>query len=304
MLRLREIGAGMVAAAALLAGLALTDGAGAESSARSSTLRIGVVGTLFRDMPEPMVQIIMGPFKAMIESTSGMTSQLVTVPEPDRLAQDLADDKLQLAVFHGVEFGWAQERHPRLRPLVVAVCRQRTLHAYLLVKRDSRVSGFRELKGKIVALPRQSRDHCRLYLERRCEECGCAAEEYLAKVARPAHAEDAIDDVVDGRVDAAVVDDAGLDRYEQDKAGRFAQLKTAQRSEPFPCGLIAYNPGAIDETTMDRLRDGLLNCNRSRNGRDLLGTIRITALEPVSPEYEKLVVDIVKAYPAPAKSSK
>lgn len=304
MLRLRVAGTGIVAVAAALIGLALTDGAGAESSTRPNTLRIGIVGTLFRDTPEPMIQIIMRPFKSLIESTSGMNSQLVAVSEPDRLAQDLADDKVQLAVFHGVEFGWARQKHPNLRPLVVAVCRYRALHAYLLVKRESRTTGFADLKGKTVALPRQSRDHCRLYMERRCTDCGCPPDEYLAKLTTPAHAEDAIDDVVDGTVDAAVVDDAGLEHYEQDKAGRFAQLKTAQKSEAFPCGLIAYNPGTVDETTLQRLRDGLLNCNQGRNGRELLSTIRITALEAVSPEYEKLVTDIVKAYPPPAKSSR
>jgi ABC-type phosphate/phosphonate transport system substrate-binding protein len=301
---LRVLSTGMVAAAVMLAGLAFTGGAGADMSGRSTTLRIGVVGTLFRDTPEPMVQIIMRPFKSLIESTSGMSSQLITVPESDRLAQDLADDKVQLAVFHGVEFGWAREKHPTLRALVVAVSRQRTLHAYLLVKRDSKIAGFPDLKGKALAFPRQNREHCHLFLERRCEACGCAAEEYLAKLTRPAHAEDAIDQVVDGTADAAVVDDAGLERYEQDKAARFAQLKTALKSEAFPCGLIAYNPGNVDETTLERLREGLLTCNQGRSGRDLLSSVRLTALEPVSPDYEKLVADIVKAYPPPAAPPK
>jgi ABC-type phosphate/phosphonate transport system substrate-binding protein len=155
-----------------------------------------------------------------------------------------------------------------------------------------------------VALPRQDREHCRLFLERRCEECGCPAEEYLARITRPAHSEDGIDEVVEGSADAAVVDDTGLDRYEQDKAARFARLRTAQKSEPFPCGLIAYKPGSVDDATLERLRDGLLNCNQRRGGRELLSSIRITALEPVSPAYEKLVADIVKAYPPPPSSSK
>ncbi len=76
------------------------------------SVRIGMMSTIFRDVPEPMVQIMLRPLKSLMEAQTGVTPQLVPTGNADTLGKQLADDKLQLGVFHGVEFGWRGRSTP------------------------------------------------------------------------------------------------------------------------------------------------------------------------------------------------
>src|SRR5207244_6848780 len=55
---------------------------------------------------------------------------------------------------------------------------------------------------------------------------------FFPKITSPENTEDALDDVVDGVVQAAVVDRAGLEAYKRRKPGRFNRLKEVARSQP------------------------------------------------------------------------
>src|SRR5437016_55153 len=81
---------------------------------------------------------------------------------------------------------------------------------------------------------RRSREHCRLFLERGCRACGAEPQGFFAKVVTPANVEDALDDVIRGKVQVAVVDGVSLECYEQVKSGCFARLKVLTRSAIFP----------------------------------------------------------------------
>src|SRR5262245_61257798 len=71
-----------------------------SKSAMRPTIRLGIVQTLFRDTPEPLMQILMRPFKTLMEEQTGVNSLLVNGGDHYELGQQLADDKLQLGVFH------------------------------------------------------------------------------------------------------------------------------------------------------------------------------------------------------------
>jgi ABC-type phosphate/phosphonate transport system substrate-binding protein len=286
----------------LLAVLAVLAGAGAataQDDEQPAGVRIGMVSSLFRDTPEPLVRAMMQPFGALMESQTGLAGTLVPAGDAAHLGALLADDKVQIGVFHGIEFGWARQRHPELRPLMIAVNQQRHLEAFVLVRAGRAPERFADLKGKAVALPQHSREHCHIFLQRRCQELGLPINEYFGTVTTPPTVEDALDDVVDGVVQAALVDGVSLECYQRRKPGRYARLKVLERSEVFPAAVVAYHPGSVDEATLRRFREGLINANKGALGRQFLTLWKLTGFEPVPADYEKTLTEILKAYPHP-----
>jgi ABC-type phosphate/phosphonate transport system substrate-binding protein len=280
-------------------------GVGGEGGGRSGNLvRVGMVGSLFRDLPEPTAQAMMQPFSTLMESQTGLPGQVVPGGSAEHLGQQLAEDKVQLGVFHGIEFAWARQKHPELQPLMIAVNQCCHLHACLVVKKDGNVATLNDLKGQTLALPRFTREHCHVYIERRAGENGQALQGFFGKVTNPASIEDALDDVVDGVAQATVVDGVALDCYQRRKPGRFAKLKMIQQSETFPAAVVAYRPGALDEATVKRLRDGMVGAAKTPVGKQLLTLFKLTGFEQVPRDYEQTLSDIVKSYPPPANGGK
>src|SRR5262249_7110202 len=150
-----------------------------------------------------------------------------------------------------------------------------------------------------VALPRGVREHCRLFLERHCQSNGKETPRFFAEISAPASVEEALDDVVDGVVHAAVVDGVALDCYHKRKPRRFAQLKELTKSESFPPTVIAFRKGGLDDATLSRFRESLLSAKTTPRGRQVLQITKLTGFEPVPKDYEKTLVAIGKAYPPP-----
>jgi ABC-type phosphate/phosphonate transport system substrate-binding protein len=258
------------------------------------------MGTLFRDTPEPLIQVMMRPLKALLEAQTGMAGELVSIKGAEVLGQNLTEDKVQLAVFHGVEFAWAKSKHPDLKPLVIAVNQNKHLRAYLVVARDCKAEGIAYLEGKTLALPKLSREHCRLYLERRCVPPGVCPEKYFGKVTAPADSEEALDNVVDGTAHAAVIDALSFEAYQRLKPGRWGKVRILQQSEVFPSAVVAYHPGGLPDESLKSLREGMMGAKNSRRGQQLLEMCRITSFEGIPDDYDQMLVDIAKAYPPPS----
>ncbi|MGH7224020.1 MAG: hypothetical protein ACRELF_12385, partial [Gemmataceae bacterium] len=108
-----------------------------SSSARAeddaNSIRIGLVSSLFRDTSEPLMQIIMRPFKSLLETQTGMRGRLISGGDARHLGQRLKEGEAHFGIFHGVEFAWAKATFPQLKPLVIAVNKQPFLRAHLIV---------------------------------------------------------------------------------------------------------------------------------------------------------------------------
>jgi ABC-type phosphate/phosphonate transport system substrate-binding protein len=291
---------------ALTAGLAslLALRSGAEEGATNAArVRIGMIGSLFRDIPEATVMAMMQPFGALMQAQTGVGGELVPAGDAENLGKLLADNKVQLGVFHGIEFAWARQKYPELRPLCIAVNQDIYLHAVVVVRADNPVAKFADLRDKSLALPHQTREHCYLYVQRQCRECTSEPEKFFSKISTPANVEEALDDVVDGVVQVVVVDGVGFDCYKRRKPGRCAKLKAAYISESFPAAVVAYRPGIIDEATLKRFRDGMVGANRSIMGKQLLTLWKLTGFEDIPADYEKTLTEIAKSYPPPVPAS-
>jgi ABC-type phosphate/phosphonate transport system substrate-binding protein len=294
-------------AALLAAGLVLVLGAPGRPQAaegrKATGLRIGVVETLFRDTPERVVQVVMRPFKALLQAQTGMSGELFLAGDALTLGGKLKEDKFQLGVFHGVEFAWARQEYPDLRPLIIAVNRHRALHACLVVRRDSKAAGPADLKGQAFALPRGAREHCHLFLQRRCVPAGVSPAKFYARLSHPADGEAALDAVADGKAQGTVVDAAELEGFRKGKPGRARRLKVLLRSEAFPCGVIACHKGRFSPAQLKRFRAGLVKARSTPRGRQLLQMLRLSGFEAVPADYSASLDAIAKAYPPPQKLS-
>jgi ABC-type phosphate/phosphonate transport system substrate-binding protein len=264
-------------------------------------VRIGLVSSLFRDTSEPLMQVIMRPFKSLLETQTGVSGRLVSGGDAHHLGQRLKEGEVHLGIFHGVEFAWAKAKFPQLKPLVIAVHKQPFLRAHLLIRNDGKIGGVDDLKGGVVALPSMSREHCWLFLQRRCVPAGQTAEQFYRRVSRPRDAAYAIDDVLDGAAQAAVVDDAELAAYRKANPRDFAKIKVLRQSEMFPCAVIAYYSGALSESLLERFRAGMLAAKDTRQGRQMMQMCRITSFEDVPEDFDKTLDDIAKAYPPPSR---
>ncbi len=282
----------------LAAGLACRAPRAEGEEALKAPVRVGLASTLFRDTPTPLVQTIMKPFKSLMESQTGLGGELVPGLAPEEMGQQLEDDKLQLAVFHGFEFAWARKKHSDLKPLMIAVNQQRHLRAHLLVRDDCSATCLADLKGKTVAVPRRTREHCHLYLDRRLLAAGTTAKDFFGRVYTPNCGEDALDGVLNGQITAALVDGVGLDGYRERKPTRSARLKTLEPSEVFPAAVVVYRAKALDEATLRRFREGMVGAKDNTRGQQLMALVQITSFEPIPDDYDQLLTDIVKAYPA------
>ncbi len=287
--------------ALLLAFVTVTGRAPAEDAAPAPTVRIGLLNTLFRDAPEPLIQVLAKPFKTLMEDQAGFVGQVVVETSPDLLALQLKDNKIQLGVFHGFEFAWARLKNPELKPLMIAVNQQPFARAVLVVRQDNKAENADALQGRVLALPRLAREHCRLYVARRCVGRGLPMDKWFAKISTPGTSQDALADLADDYVHAAVVEDVELADFRKAYPKLAAKLRVLAESETFPCAVIAYQPGGMDEDVLKRLLTGMISAKTTPRGRSLMELCRITGFEAVPADYEKNLIDIRKAYPPPAK---
>jgi ABC-type phosphate/phosphonate transport system substrate-binding protein len=266
----------------------------------AAPLRVGMVQTFFHDLPKPMVAFVTEPFAGVMRETTGLSGELLVGGDAFTVAKQLAAGKFHLAVFHGFEFAWVQQRHPELRPLMLAVNSQRSVSAYVLVRKDSPATELADLKGTDFALPKRTREHARLFVERHCPEDGsCAPKDFFGHIVSSANVETALDDLCKGTVQAAVVDSIGLAFYKDLKPGCFARLRVLKESGDFPPAVIAYRSGGLSDETLGRLREGLLSAHKTERGREMMKVWALTGFVNIPADFPQVLAESLKAYPAP-----
>ena len=246
----------------------------------------------------PCIELAKQPFGTLMKRTDCMLNgTLIVAGDALHVGQQIEQNKLHLGVFHGIEFAWAQERYPELRPLVIAINRQRNLHANVVVREDATFTSFADLKNMKISLPRHSREHCYLFLEKLCQQAGGTTATYFSQTVAHSNVEDALDDVLRGKVQAAIVDSVSLECYDQVKPGCRARLKVLKQSEVFPAAVIAYRQGSLNAATLTVFRDGMIGANQNARGRDLLSLWKLTAFEAIPKDFQQTLDNIRRAYP-------
>ncbi len=276
----------------------------AQQARKLDVLRIGTSGTLALDASGEKQAAAQDTLKSFIKSETGFENEILPQKDWEELAEKLAGGQLHLGVFQGYEFAWAKEKYPNLQPLAVAVNVHPYRDAHVVVRQDNRASDFASLQGQALALPRVGQGQLGLFLERQSLTHGKAMDGFFARLTNPDNVEDALDDVVDGVVGAAVVDRVALEAYKRRKPGRFNRLKEVAHSQAFPPPLVASYDNVVDQATRKRFQDGLLNARRKERGQRLLTLFKLTGFETAPANFQQMVAETQKAYPPPNRGMK
>jgi ABC-type phosphate/phosphonate transport system substrate-binding protein len=285
--------------------LALAGTAVNGQSTKLDILRIGTSGTITPSGNDrKKEEAALATLKSFIKEETGLNNDILREMGWNELADRMAKGQLHIGVFQGQEFAWAQEKYPDLKPLAIAINVYRYPVVYVVVKKNNPVKDFAGLKGQSLSLPNIGEDCLHLFVERQCQMQGKAPNTYFSKVLTPDNVEDALDDVVDGAVQAAVVDRVALEAFKNRKPGRFNQLKPVAESQPFPPPVVAFYDKKLDAPTLKRLEDGLLNAHRKEKGETMLTLFRLTGFETAPSDFGKVLADTRKAYPPPNAKAK
>jgi len=270
----------------------------AEPAAQAQQpLRIGTSGNLGLSSSKEQAKSAMTSLKQFIKDETGLDNEIVKQKDWRELAEKMTKKELSLGVFQGYEYAWVQGDHASLKPLVLAVKGTRYQVAYVVTRKDDPASDFAGLKGYPLALPVASRGFPEFFVQRQSQAQGKPMDKFFAKMTTPDNVEDALDDVIDRNVQAAVTDQAGLEAYKRRKPGRFRQLKEVTQSQPVPLAVIAYTEGALEQATLDRFRNGLVQAGQKERGQTLLTLFRLTGFERIPADFDKVLTEARKAYP-------
>jgi len=280
---------------ALLSALAFTAASAAQAP---SVLKIGSTSSLTGIADSGQEKAGKETLRRFIKEETGLDNEIAACEPWQAIATRLAKGELQFGTFQGYEFAWAVEKHPELKPLAVGTNVHRYPVVCVLVKKDNPAASFADLKGQAVAIPRTIQPSAPLFVNRSAEQLGQKSDAFFKEVKSIDDIESAIDEVIDGKSQATVIDEAALDAYKRRKPGRFKQLKEVARSRPFPPVVIAYKESALDPQTLQRFRTSLLNASKKEKGEMLLTLSRLTGFESPAPDFASVLAETRKNYPA------
>jgi ABC-type phosphate/phosphonate transport system substrate-binding protein len=298
----RSWSAALVATFAVL--LAIPSAVVYGQQARIDVLHIGNSGSLASGTSQAREQGALDTLKAFIKDETGFNNEILRQKDWRELADKMAKGQLHLGVFQGYEFAWAQEKTPGLKPLAVAVNVHPYPVIYVVTNKANKAKDFAGLQGQSMAIPAVGLGSMQLFVDRQCQALGKKPEVFFSRITTPDNVEDPLDDVVDGVIQAAAVDRAALEAYRQRKPGRFSRLKEVARSQPFPPTVVAYFDSVLDQATLERFRQGLLNASRKERGQMLLTIFRLTSFQDPPADLAKVLAETRKAYPPPANGAK
>ena len=127
-------------------------------------------------------------------------------------------------------------------------------------------------------------------------------KEFFGKCVTKDSAEEMIDDVIEGKADAAIIEEVCLECYERRKPGRVKEVRILEETEKFPCSVVVYKDGKLDKQIRQRLHNGMLDAGKTAFGRQLMLLWQMTGFEALPDTFDTQCRDIVKAYPSPEKA--
>jgi ABC-type phosphate/phosphonate transport system substrate-binding protein len=210
-------------------------------AAEPAPLRLGMPESMFSGLPPAVVQVGAQPFKDMFEKQTGLKGEVSVTKDYAETTAQLRSGKLDVAVYHGFEYAWVRE-HDDLIPLMIAVPGNK-IQACLVVNVECKATGPKELKGACVAVPKGTKAHCHLYLDRL--KANLPADSCCTAKLEGNTIEDALDAVAGGRCESALVDVATLAGYQKNKPGVGTQLKILDQSLAFPPGVTRPVPQVV-----------------------------------------------------------
>ncbi len=282
----------------LCAAAAVLAASGATAQQPVGELKMGMLQGMFRDVKPAVVQALSKPFRELMLKQTGYTGDVEICADALALTGKMKDKSVQIGVFHGFEFAWAQTKCADLVPLIVTRPPGGKVQAVVVVAKDAAYKTLADLKDESVTLPRGAKAHSVAYLDKLRAGFDKGTATPQTKLAMTA--EDVLTGVVTGEVAAALVDVCALEGYQNLQPGAHKHFKILHRSEEFPAAVVAYRKGTITEAEAGRIRTGLANSQKTPSGKLLMTLWNLNGFEEPPAAYQGQLDAILKAYPCPA----
>ena len=272
-----------------------------DANAQPKPLQIGIAKTFLTEQPKGAAEIATDDFKTVLKKTTDLDGVITSKFSAAEIADKVANKQLDFGIFHAHEFAWAQKKDPKLTPLMIAVDNFHVEHAYIIVHKKNAAKTLADLRGKKIDVPLGTKEHCRLYLQKRCADLGAMApSEFFAAIEKSDNKKNALDNVAKESVAAALIDRNGLAFYREVRGPVFEKnLRILEQSGDFPPAVLAYQQGAVDANILDQFKTGLLKAHTIPDGKDMMKSWNIEAFVAAPKDYTKSAVELLKTYPAP-----
>jgi len=290
----------LVLVSAVIFLVSLTGPAGGQQK-KIDVLKIGTSGTMTNEKDDKEKEAAaLETLRAFIKEETLLDNAFENEPNWNVLAQKMSEGKIHLGLFRGDEFAWAEQKYPELKPLALAINVYRYPVAYVVAQKDKGPKDVAGLKGQTIAVPATNQPFLRLFLEHLSQvSAKLPVDQFFAKITSSENTDDALDDVVDGIVQAASVDRTALEAFRRRKPGRFNQLKEVAQSGPFPPVIVAYYDKVLPDETLKKFQKGLLTANQKEKGQTILTLFHMTGFEAVPEDFAKVLEQTRKTYPPP-----
>jgi ABC-type phosphate/phosphonate transport system substrate-binding protein len=260
-------------------------------------LKIGMLSGMFRDQQPKVIQALAKPFRDLMTKHVGYSGDVEVVDDPLTLCDRLKEGKVQLGVFHGFEFAWAQQKCDDLIPVIVTQPPGGVVQGLVVVAKDCPAKTLADLKDGTVLIPRGAKAHTLVFLDKLRD--GLSADTAKPTSKADATPEDVLNAVATGEAKAALVDVNGLEGYKVLQPGAFKSLRVLAKSEEFPPAVVCYRKGAITDDQAARIRDGLTASAKTPSGKMLMTLWNLKGFEAPPKGYQAALDEILKAYPVP-----
>ncbi len=289
--------------AALL--IAFTTGAGIfQTHTRASAadpIKIGMVQSMFRDVQPAVIYAVARPFRTLMERQTGLSGDFDICPDCVAMAKKLNDRKLEVGVLHGHEFAWIKSKYPELEPITIAQPQGGVVQAMIVVSADSEIKSPAELEGETLLIPRGSKGHVFVYLDKIRAGLPKTALKTVPK--NGLTPEEALNAVSNGEHAAVIVDAANFSSYAELQPGAAKRLRILAQSERFPPSVLLTRKGALAAATLDKLRDGLTTAHKTATYKPLLMMWNLKGFDSVPGDYNAQLDLCLKNYPMPVAAA-
>lgn len=262
-------------------------------------LKIGMLSGMFRDQQPKVIEALSKPFRDLMTRHTGFNGDVEVVDDPHTLTDRLKQNKVQLGVYHGFEFAWAQQRCDDLVPLIVTCPPGGCVQGMVVVPADCPAKSLADLKECEVLIPRGAKAHTLVFLDKLRDGFDDADAKPTAKTDQTP--DDVLTLVATGKAKAALVDVCAWEGYKVLHPGGCKALRVLAKSEEFPPAVVCFRKGTLTDDQVKQIREGLTASSKTPTGKMLMTLWNLKGFEAPPKGYQTSLDDILKAYPLPKK---
>jgi ABC-type phosphate/phosphonate transport system substrate-binding protein len=221
------------------------------------------------------------------------------------LGDDLAAGRIELAVMWGIEFGWLQQRHPDIKPLMLTAASDvLRYNAQLIARSGEGIRDIRDLPNPARTVSFKAAPLMNgLFLAELEDENPTLSFQVIEE--RPNFRE-ALNALLKGDADCIVCDTYALQVVERTQPGLRRSLEVIRNSSEFPDAVIVGVPANVDRLRprlWEKLQDSMIAFSDTTEGQELSSYWRMKGFQRPNSEFLDNVSNAVKRYPKPPEST-